>query len=229
LNPLGQNRLHRLKPYLFHTLVRLGVPVPRFIVSSSGRDLLEFLEDNSRKHLRIVEKPMAGIFKTMLQTEETWRLELWKIRGAFYQRYVEGDTIRCYVLNDRVIAAAKILFQGTTDSSLSQTGITIIDLPSRAARVARAATRALDVRFCGIDLMRDSRSGDYYVIDCNFSPMFVNFSRLSGIDISAHLADYLIRSVPYDSYRPSRGVALLREAKGLLIRDRKIRRKLGLQ
>jgi hypothetical protein len=198
------------------------------MVASSGDDLLEFLERNSQNHSRVVEKPMAGIFKTDLQTTEGWQRKTWNIRGAFYQKYVEGETIRCYVLNDRVVAAANILFDGTIDSSLSQTGIAVIDLPPRAVRIARAAARALDVRFCGMDLVKESPSGNYYVIDCNFSPMFVNFSRLSRIDIPAHLADYLIRTAQNEHYHPPKGVALLRKAKDLLTSDQRIRRKLGL-
>lgn len=229
LNPLRPNTLHRLKPFLFHFLAKNGVPVPPFMVASSGDDLLQFSRNNARQRIKTVIKPVAGIFKTELQTEAVWQKRLWTIRGAFYQNYVQGDTIRCYILNKRVIAAAKILFQGTVDSSLSQTGIEVVDLPPRAARIVRSAAEVLDARFCGIDLMREKRSGKYYVIDCNFSPMYVNFARLSRIDVPAYLADDLIQLARNDRYHPPTGVPLLREAKHLLIHDRKIRRKLGLK
>jgi len=228
INPLRPNSLHRLKPFLFHKLRKHGIPVPKFIVASDGESLLGFSKSNAYNRAQTVVKPLAGIFKTELQTEQEWEKGVWKTRGAFYQTLIEGDTIRCYVLNDRVIAAAKILFHGTVDSSLSQTGIEVIDLPPQAAQMARSSVRILDTQFCGIDLMREKRTDKYYVIDCNFSPMFVNFARLSKNDIPAMIAEHLIRLAQQDYKRSPKGVSLLREVKELLTSDREIRRRLGL-
>ena len=228
INPLRPNSLHRLKPFLFHYLRKHGVPVPEFIVASAGDWLLRFSKRNANLQAKTVAKPLAGIFKTELQTEKEWERGFWKIRGAFYQTFIDGDTIRCYVLNDRVIAAAKILFHGTVDSSLSQTGIEVVDLPPQAVQIARTTARILDTRFCGIDLMREKRTDKYFVIDCNFSPMFVNFARLSKIDIPAKIAEYLIQLARQDPKNSPKGVPLLREAKELLTSDKEIRQKLGL-
>ena len=228
VNPLRENNLHRLKPFLSHYLGKHGVPVPAFIVASAGEQLLRFSERNANLQAKTVVKPLAGIFKTELQTEEEWKRGFWKIRSAFYQTFIEGDTIRCYVLNDRVIAAAKILFHGTVDSSLSQTGIEVVDLPPQAVQIARTTARILNTRFCGIDLMREKRTNKYYIIDCNFSPMFVNFARLSKIDIPAKIAEYLIQLAQQDPKPSPKGASLLREAKELLMSDKEIKRKLGL-
>ncbi len=228
VNPLRENNLHRLKPFLSHYIGKHGVPVPAFIVASAGEQLLRFSERNANLQAKTVVKPLAGIFKTELQTEEEWKRGFWKIRSAFYQTFIEGDTIRCYVLNDRVIAAAKILFHGTVDSSLSQTGIEVFNLPPQAMQIARTTARILNTRFCGIDLMREKRTNKYYIIDCNFSPMFVNFARLSKIDIPAKIAEYLIQLAQQDPKTSPKGVSLLREAKELLTSDKEIRQKLGL-
>lgn len=228
INPLRANGLHRLKPFLYHVLGSSGVTVPRFMIASAGEELLVFSAQNAARGKQTVVKPLGGIFKTRLQTAEDHGKGSWKIRGSLYQDYIEGDTIRCYVLDNRVIAAAKILFQGTVDSSLSQTGIEVIDLPEQAVQCATAAAGILHAPFCGIDLMRDARSGRYYLIDCNFSPMFVNFARMSKIDIPAHLADYLIRLAGREPGRKPIGASLLEEAKQLLTGDGDIRRKLGL-
>jgi len=228
VNPLGPNALHRLKPFLYHFLGRRGVPVPRFMAASAGEDLSGFAARNTAFGKQTVVKPLAGIFKTRLQTPEEWRTGSWKIRGSLYQEYVEGDTLRCYVLDNRLIAAAKILFRGTVDSSLSQTGIEVVDLPAQAEGCAITAAKTVQAQFCGIDIMRDRRTGRYHPIDCNFSPMFANFARLSRIDIAADLADYLIRLAGGSQAQRPIGVSLLEEAKELLTEDAEIRRKLGM-
>ena len=111
---------------------------------------------------------------------------------------------------------------------MSQTGIEVVDLPAQAERCAISTAKAVRAQFCGIDIMRDRRTGGYHPIDCNFSPMFANFARLSRIDIAADLADYLIRLAGGAEAQRPIGVSLLEQAKGLLAEDAEIRRKLGM-
>jgi glutathione synthase/RimK-type ligase-like ATP-grasp enzyme len=123
-----------------------------------------------------------------------------------------------------VIASAIILHRDTVDSSMSQTGIEVIELPERGKRIAERVTEVLNIPFCGMDLMREEDTGEYYVIDCNISPMFVNFARLSCNDISAKIADYLIECAQSGDKPKTKGLSLLDEAKNILENDPDIQR-----
>lgn len=224
VNPLRKNDLHRLKTYLFAYASKNGLPVPRFMVGTAARALRNFVSGERDMAHGVVDKPLAGIYKTHLCSEETWQSHRWQGRGAFYQRYIKGDTIRCYVLNGKLIAAAKILHAGSVDSSVSQTGIEVIELPQAAKQIAERAAEVLALSFCGMDLMHEFKTGSYYLIDCNMSPMFVNFARLSQNDIPAKIADYLIQRAQVGGGKMDRRLALLGEAKDILERDPDIRK-----
>ncbi|MBD3315935.1 MAG: hypothetical protein GF344_09125 [Chitinivibrionales bacterium] len=226
VNTVRQNDYHRMKTYLLHRLTRAAASVPPF---AAGTDK-ESLRAHARRALNeaegVVQKPLAGIYKTHLWDEKMWRNHPWNERGALYQQYIQGDTIRCYVLDGEVVAAAKIVHGGTVDSSMSQTGIDVIELPEHAREQAINTAASLDLTFCGIDLMNRSGTGEYFVVDCNMSPMFVNFSRLSGIDIAAHIAEYLARRGDNESRKANKAVSLLARTKELIASDGDIREKM---
>jgi glutathione synthase/RimK-type ligase-like ATP-grasp enzyme len=224
VNPLLKNDLHRLKTFLFWYLKKNGLPVPSFMIGTSSKNLKVFAEEAFKGSNGAVTKPLAGIYKTFLWGEMAWESHKWDERGAFYQYYIKGDTIRCYVLDGKVIASAIIVHRDTVDSSMSQTGIKVIELPERAKRIAERVTKVLELPFCGMDLMREEETGKYYVIDCNISPMFVNFARLSHNDISAKIADYLIECAQSGDRAKTRGLSLLDEVKEILENDPDIRK-----
>ncbi len=173
INPPQVQNLHRLKTWLLTSLRRKGRPVPEFAVGTSADALRSFIE-RAANGPGTVEKPLAGLYKTHLLTSARRADYPWGSRPAFYQRYVPGDTIRCYVLAGRLLSAARIVHGGTVDSSMSQTGIEVVELPDEARKAAQDTAKAFDLAFCGLDLQRERGTGRYFVIDCNLSPMFVN-------------------------------------------------------
>jgi glutathione synthase/RimK-type ligase-like ATP-grasp enzyme len=224
VNPVRENDLHRQKTYLFWYLRQKGLPIPAFMSGTAKHRLKQFAEKAFMEKDGAVIKPLAGIYKTYLWDKQRWQAHQWKSRGALYQYYIKGDTIRCYVLQKKVIAAARIIHGDTVDSSMSQTGIEVISLPEEACRIAESTAEVLGLLFCGMDLMRESKTGEFFLIDCNMSPMFVNFARLSGIDIPAMLAEFLITEAAEKKKRNK--LPLLKEAKDLLAHDPEIRKKL---
>ena len=221
INVPERQNLHRLKPFALR-LLGGQVPLPRYAAGSDAERMRAFARTVRADGLGVVDKPLAGIYKTELWDQERWRAQRWRTRPALYQRYVEGDTIRCYVLDGRLLSAARIVHGGTVDSSKSQTGIEVIELPEDGRAIAVNVAQSLNLPFCGLDLMRDAATGELRVIDCNLSPMFVNYARMSHCDIPGHLADYLIaRSERHDRRRPE-VLELVDQAKSLLSEDRDI-------
>ena len=219
INSLEQNDLHRLKTHLCLHLYSHGVRVPQFMAATSSKALSPFIVESRRRSKHVVTKPMAGIYKTKLYTEEEPRGN-----AVFYQHYVKGDTVRCYVLDDELIASAVVHHSGSVDSSVNQTGIDVISLPRETVNMVRYTAGLLGLCFCGIDLIREEDTGEYFVVDVNISPMFVNFARQSFIDIPALIADCLIGYA-----QKQRGIAqsrfpMLEQAKDILSTDPDIRK-----
>lgn len=225
INPPVPQNLHRLKVFELDRLRRCGMVVPALQAGSASAPMCAFAREAGARWAGAVDKPLAGIYKTHLWTEERGTNHRWGRRPALYQRYVPGDTIRCYVLDGELLAAARIVHGGTVDSSMSQTGIEVIEPDGAGREAAQGTARALGLAFCGLDLMRDESGGEHFVIDCNLSPMFVSFGRLSRCDIAGHLADHLIACAA--SRRPVRRpdvLEIMADAKQVLAQDPEIAR-----
>jgi hypothetical protein len=189
------------------------------MAATSSKALRPFIVETRRLSKHIVTKPMAGIYKTNLYTEGEPREN-----AAFYQHYVKGDTVRCYVLDDELIASAVVHHSGSVDSSVNQTGIEVITLPRETVNMLRYTAGLLGLCFCGIDLIREADTGEYFVIDVNISPMFVNFARQSFIDIPAMIADCLIGYAQKHRGITTRRFPMLEQAKDMLSTDPDIRK-----
>jgi glutathione synthase/RimK-type ligase-like ATP-grasp enzyme len=223
INPPIPQNLHRQKPLLFSRLVRAGVPVPPFLCTSEPASAHAFAEHGWRSWSGVVDKPSAGIYKTTLWGDGSAKIHRWQTRPALLQRYIAGDTVRCYVLRDRVVAAARIVHGGTIDSSMSQTGIVPVELTSEQRSVAERTARALDLAFCGMDLMVEAAGNQTWLIDCNLSPMFVNFAKLSLVDVPGLLADALIEMAGEKVGDRPAVLDMVEEAKRLLASDARLR------
>jgi len=219
INPPVEQNLHRLKLSMMARLSRAGLPVPPFVGGSARGALIDWVKELRRRGQEAVTKPPAGVYKTLLADDERLEAHPWPLRPAFLQRYVPGDTVRCFVIRGRLLSAARIIHGGTVDSSMSQTGIAVTSLDEGGRHVAEGTARALDLDFCGLDLMIDG-SGEPWVIDCNLSPMFVNYGRLSRCDVAGALADRLIeRARGEGSVESNQALQLLGIVKDLLADD----------
>jgi glutathione synthase/RimK-type ligase-like ATP-grasp enzyme len=193
LSPPSKQNLHRLKLLELTMLRRANLPVPAYVAGYDKTRLVSWANGPQKQDWPgVVSKPLAGIYKTKLCDRELLEAHPPRERPLFLQRWIKGHTIRCYVLAGRLLAAAKIVHGGTVDSSESQTGIEPYSLSETGRNVAMGTAAALGLDFCGLDLMVDEHSGEVFVIDCNISPMFVNFGAMSGCDIAGALADRLI-------------------------------------
>lgn len=193
INPPDLQNLHRTKTFELEKLRAAGLPVPPFAAGTDRGALSGFCHRAKQEGWAgVVTKPPAGIYKTRLVEDPSLADHPFERRPALLQRYIPGDTVRCYAVGGRFLSAARIVHGGTVDSSVSQTGIEVIELSRSGRDLVEATARVLDLEFCGMDLMIEKKSQAEYVIDCNISPMFVNYGYLSGCDVAGHLADHLI-------------------------------------
>ncbi len=223
INPPRQQNLHRLKTWYVWLMRNRGIPVPETAVGSDRDALRRFAEQGTEQWGGVVDKPPAGIYKTHLYDAQRFSAHRWGQRPALYQRYVKGQTVRCYVLAGKLLSAAGIVHGGTVDSSLSQTGIEVLELAPTEREMVEATATRLGLAFCGMDWQRDEKTGKGFVIDCNLSPLFVNYGKLSRCDIAGHIAEHLISLATGDADRQRPAVLdVVDEAKELLARDPEI-------
>lgn len=185
------HRFHRQKPFMYRTLQRAGVPVPEFEV---GCDLAKaaYFVDGLDEH--VVVKPLMGgeVFLADLAYLKENHEEIDR-RPLLLQRRIIGRSLRAYVVDSRVVAAAEIVHGDVIDWRSDVQSIDEVELSSRAEEAIARAPAALGLLFAAVDVEEEGGAdGDPWVIDVNPGPMFAGFEAQSGTDVAGPLADYLI-------------------------------------
>lgn len=199
VNPPHTHDLHSLKPWEAAVYAREGLRVPMTVSTSDPGALMDLP----------VTTPGGWIHKGMVggydYTEEFTAPEsLGDARDKLesgprmIQERINGDNVRAFVLGGEMIGAAEVITQSgeETDSRRGDIRVRRIDLPDEAARTAVAATQRWGMFFAAVDFMVDATTKQYFVLECNSAPFFVNFERMTGIPVAGRLADYLIGRRP---------------------------------
>src|SRR5262249_35676700 len=110
------------------------------------------------------------------------------------QERIAGDNVRAFVVEGEVVGAAEIVSRSpdATDSRRGDVRVRRIQLPAPAAALASAAAGHWGFLFAAVDFMRDAKSGRYVLLECNSAPFFATFEKLTGLEISRHLAQCLL-------------------------------------
>ena len=224
INPPHKQNLHRLKLQQLPLLRRAGLPVPEFSAGSASGELERAAGRLLRRFGAAVDKPLAGIYKTLPWSAELHAARPWEQRPALFQRLIGGDTVRCYVVGGRLLSAARIMHGDTVDSSMSQTGTEVLQLAPEAVAVAQGAAQALALDFCGLDLLLEHDTHEVFLIDCNLAPMFVNYGRATRCDVAGRLADLLIHRAGGAARGRPAVLGLVDRAKDLLADDPELAR-----
>lgn len=190
INPIKSFDLHYLKPYQIHLLAQNGIRVPKTLVTNDKTELLKFLEANKE----VVYKPVAGgAACKKLEKEDLNETKLERLKNApvLFQEYIDGNNIRVYVLDNEVISA-NIIFTDSVDYRGHEKSIVPINLPEDVKKMCIKAAQLCGMKFSGIDL-KQKLDGEYVLIECNPSPMFLGIVEWCGDPIDEKLADYLIK------------------------------------
>jgi len=190
VNPVETFDLHYLKPYQLFLLRKNKFPIPKTLVTNNPRILKEFKQAVGE----VVYKPVAGGASCKLMCEEDWRkdrLQLLRNAPVIFQEYIKGEDIRVFVLEDKVISSA-IIYTDEVDFRGKEKEIKKIELPSWVKNMCVKAAKICGMVFTGIDLKRKSDT-DYFILECNPSPMFLGFQFYTQDPIDEYLANYLIK------------------------------------
>jgi glutathione synthase/RimK-type ligase-like ATP-grasp enzyme len=194
INSPRAQEIHRTKVHQIFSLMHAGFPLPATVAGNDRDECARFVATQGGEE-RVVVKPLAGIHKTELLSERG--LDAWLASGpVILQRYVRGDTIRAYLVGGRLVGAGEILHaDDRVDSSLEQRGVEPVVLPQDVARLGWAAATHLGLAWTGMDFIREAKTGDYFILECNAAAMFAGFSAITGCDVAGAIADYLLELV----------------------------------
>lgn len=190
INPVESFDLHYLKNYQVHMLRKGGIRVPATLVTNDRKDLAEFV----KKFKRVVYKPVAGgaACKRLEKADLTIkRLDRLKAAPVLFQEEIAGDNIRVYVI-DKEVVSSNVIYTDELDFRGNEKAIGHVDLPKSVKSMCVKAVMLCGMKFSGVDLKRDLK-GNYVMLECNPSAMYLGMVESTGDPIDRLLADYLIK------------------------------------
>lgn len=192
VNPPAAFLGHLRKPHQTYLIAKAGLPVPPFLVTSDADEARAFIA----RHPRVVYKPVAGGRHTreIDRAHFDSRAHALGTEPILLQSLAEGRHLRAYVVGDRFVGAGEIQFDASVsiDYRATQRGAVGVELPPHVQRDCVAAAKACGMPFTGLDVIVDDARGAHAFLECNPSPMFANFERMTGIGVSSALAELLV-------------------------------------
>ena len=181
---------HQEKPFQLQKIKNLGVKIPQTYVGNNIEDI-KLAYKNLEKS---IFKPVFGGAHTEILTES--HLEAERVEAALakspitVQEFIAGTNIRTYVIGERVISIE--LKSELADFRVDdEATLIVIDTPELIKNQAIEITKELYLNWTAIDWRRD-KSGEYYFLEANPSPMFIGFEKQSCIPMSDYIVDYML-------------------------------------
>ena len=186
-------KLHHYKPYQLALLKKHGIPVPKTLVTNSKTELLKF-----RKEVKeVIYKAVAGGSFCRKMTDHDWtteRLDKLKYAPVIFQDYIDGDNIRVYVLDHKIISC-NVIYTDELDYRMHSKPqhIERVSLPEDIKEMCIKAADICGHNFAAIDVKKTTNN-KYVVLEATPSPMFIGIDHCTGDNISGQLAEYLIKN-----------------------------------
>lgn len=112
------------------------------------------------------------------------------------QKFIENEgDYRVLLFNFQPIAVARRWSKDKEKefrNNLSKGGSgEVAELPQPVLQIAINAAKILDKRMAGVDLIQDSNSGEWYIMEVNSSPQYHYFAEISGLDFPGLIFNYI--------------------------------------
>ena len=119
----------------------------------------------------------------------------WRLQPHLYQEFLSesaGKDIRVIVVGGKALGAMQRHNENDFRSNVEQGGTaTAVALTKEIAEVAETAAKALDLDYCGVDLL--SCGGGYAVCEVNSNAYFRAFEQATGVDVAGNYADEILK------------------------------------
>ena len=183
--------MHKVKPMQLHYAKLLGATVPRSYMGNDANQAMDFLK--SIKHA--IFKPIHGGAKT--QSIDHQQRQIRHLRDSLaicpvtLQEYIQGTNVRTYVIGHCVfsieISSTRVDFRDDHNARAIP-----LPTPPDVAHLARRIMRYFKMQWTAID-WRKNLDGQYYFLEANPSPMFIDLQMSTGLPIGERLLELLIQ------------------------------------
>jgi len=197
MNPLDALLISRNKLLTLLFLKRNGIRVPYTLSTESmkisytiatklGFSVIKPITGSRGYGISLAPNPDTAflILKTLLSNKHPMLI----------QEYIKnpGYDIRVIVVGNNVIGAMKRIATRCWKTNIAQGGKGMkYELTTELEKIAIKATKALGLWYAGVDII-EGEDG-YYVLEVNGSPNWQEFTKVTGVDPSFEIVNYLVR------------------------------------
>jgi len=192
INPAEAISRSRDKLHCLQILAKEGINLPVTGFAHATEDIDGLIESvgGAPVVLKLLEGTQ-GIGVVLAETHQAARSVIQAFReldaNILVQEYVQesaGQDLRCFVIEDEVVAAMKRQGQeGEFRSNLHRGGKgEKIDPTSQEKNIAVQAVKAMGLKVAGVDLLRSKKGS--VVIEVNSSPGLEGIEKITGIDVA---------------------------------------------
>lgn len=175
----------------------VGLPVTGFAHSTKDTEEVIELVGGAPLVIKLLEGTQ-GIGVVLAETYQAAKSVIEAFRGLdaniLVQEYIKearGQDLRCFVINDQVVATMQRQAPpGEFRSNIHRGGtVRRIKLSHKERRTAVKAAMAMDLKIAGVDLLRSNHGP--VVLEVNSSPGLEGIERATRIDIASQIIQYL--------------------------------------
>ena len=197
VNPRLADEAAHHKPYQWTVAQRVGLRIPRTLVTSKADAAREFITELGLGHV---------VFKAFLASIEDWRetrlvesqdldrLDLLRYAPVIFQEYVPGVDLRVTVLGSRMFAAEidarHSSYPVDMRMVIGEGTVAAVELPAALQMRLLALQKSLGLVYGAIDLRRTDE-GEYYFLEVNPAGQWMFVEQRTGLPIAQAHADLL--------------------------------------
>lgn len=180
--------------FLLH---QAGIATPLTWVCESRQQAHAIIKNDLKINQQMVIKPLFGSQGQgvrLLDTQSALPLPMDDfVDGVFYlQAFIEAPhDYRVFVVNGHAVAAMRRSGADWLHNVAQGAQCTTSD-ESDVMSLAVQATKALDIAYCGVDIIRDSK-GKLWVLEVNSIPAWRGLQGVASVNIAQILADDFLR------------------------------------
>ena len=175
-----------------------GVSTPDTWVCESRHEAEKIVSQENSRGMRLVIKPLFGSQGNgvrLIKPNEKLPVPMQQhVDGLYYlQRYVDSGEgqwhdHRVFVIQGKAIAAMVRHGASWVNNVALGGRCEALPLSGELIALAEAASKAVDIDYCGVDIIRD-QDGKAYVLEVNSIPAWKGLQGVADIDIAQALVD----------------------------------------
>ncbi len=190
-----------------YLLKKHDILTPDTFVTESYDKAIDLYQRYNQLGKSLVIKPLFGsqgigiqLFHPDLIVQEEIKLfnDLYYLQEKIETQIESWEDIRVFVIDGK--ARFSMLRKGTSWITNRTQGAECVPMALNAdlKQIAEAAAVAVDIDYCGVDLMMD-RSGNLNVLEVNSIPAWWGLQKVVGEDVATHIIDAFVRKIRVNS------------------------------